>query len=78
MSDKTKISSVDLRGRSTDELSSLCTSKIDELQRMRFKHAMGQLPKTHSIGILRREVARMLTILGQARKTGADAGKEVQ
>ena len=58
-----QIAATELRERGDAELKSLLTGKAEELQKARFKHSLGQLRATHQLGSLRREVARIETIL---------------
>lgn len=58
-----QIAAKQLRERGEAELESLLASKADELQKARFKHALGQLRTTHTLRSLRREVARIETVL---------------
>lgn len=39
-----------------------------ELMEFRFQGAIGQLSENHRVGDLRREVARLLTVLGERRR----------
>lgn len=60
-----QIAAKELRERGDAELRSLLTGKAEELQKARFKHALGQLRMTHQLQVLRREVARIETILSE-------------
>lgn len=53
----------ELRSRSEAELRSLLASKTEELHKMNFKHALGQLQQTHMLKLLKRDVARLETVL---------------
>ena len=53
----------DFRERSAAELESLMTAKSEELQKVGFKHALGQLRETHRIGVLRKDIAMIKTVL---------------
>ncbi len=66
---KQSIPAKELRERADAELESLLKSKTEELQKARFKHALGQLPKTHTLKTLKREVARIETVLHQRATT---------
>ena len=55
----------ELRGRGAAELESLVVQKREELQQVRFKHALGQLQETHKIKALRRDIACLQTVLGE-------------
>ncbi len=54
-----------LNGMSQDELKTALRTNAEEQMKLRFRHASRQLEKTSQIGILRREFARMKTILTQ-------------
>ncbi len=58
-----QIAASELRERGEAELASLLVGKAEELQKARFKHALGQLRTTHQLKALRREVARIETVL---------------
>lgn len=62
---KTKQSTgvAELANRSDEELKALVRTKRTEIHRAKFKQAMGQLPKTHVKALLRKDVARILTVL---------------
>jgi len=55
----------EMQSRSEAELSSLLAEKREELQNVNFKHALGQLANTSLLGSLKRDVARLNTILRQ-------------
>ena len=53
----------ELADRSDAELRSLGASKAEEFQKAKFKHALGQLDKTHMLRSLRQDIARINTVL---------------
>jgi large subunit ribosomal protein L29 len=53
----------ELRERGDAELQSLLASKREELHGAKFKQALGQLRETHTIKFLRRDIARLQTLL---------------
>lgn len=55
----------ELRSRSADELESLMNQKTDELHSAKFKNALGQLDKPHRMKQLRRDIARLKTVLNE-------------
>jgi len=61
----------ELRDRNDAELKSLMQSKVDELQKTRFKHALGQLSETHALKTLRRDIARLQTVLNERSREQA-------
>ena len=58
----------EIRDRSDAELRSLLDSKVEELHKAKFKHALGQLRETHVLGFLKRDVARLNTVLRERTK----------
>jgi large subunit ribosomal protein L29 len=57
----------DLRGRTEDELNDQLLALKKEQFNLRFQKASGQLENTARVGIIRRDIARIKTILGQRR-----------
>jgi large subunit ribosomal protein L29 len=57
-----------LRDRNEAEMLSLLGTKQEELQKLRFKQALRQPVKTHEIVLLRRDIARLNTVLTEKRK----------
>lgn len=55
----------EMQSRSDSELKSLLAEKREELHGARFKHALGQLTNTSLLGSLKRDIARLNTILKQ-------------
>ena len=55
----------DLRNLSTQELESFLTESEENIVRLRFQVALGQLANTASIQTLRKDIARMKTLLHQ-------------
>ncbi len=58
----------ELLGRSADELESLMNQKVDALHAAKFKNALGQLDKPHTMKQLRRDIARLKTVLTEKSK----------
>jgi len=65
----------DLRELTDDMLQARLLETKDELFKIRFTHATGQLDKYHRIPELRRDVARISTLLRQ-REIAAAEGQE--
>ena len=67
----------DLRSRTVDEL----TEEVDTLGReifnLRFQRASGQLENTARVRLVRRDIARIKTILGERRRQSVQ-GQSVQ
>ncbi len=72
------VAAKELRERGDAELKSLLATKIEELQKARFKHALGQLRTTHTLKALKRDVARIETVLGQRATKAAEKPAEVK
>jgi len=58
----------EIRDLGEDELAQKIRETRDELFNARIKHATGQLEDTARLGRLRRDVARMSTVLQQKRE----------
>jgi large subunit ribosomal protein L29 len=58
----------DLRTRSDDELSEQVDNLTKETFNLRFQRASGQLENTARVRQVRREIARIKTILGERRR----------
>jgi large subunit ribosomal protein L29 len=63
----------ELRKRADAELRSLLSAKIEELQKARFKHALGQLRETHTLKVLKRDISRLRTVLTEKGRGKAEA-----
>ena len=57
----------ELRGKSADELQSHLVELQKERFALRMQKATGQLAKTHEARRVRREIARVNTVLGQQK-----------
>ena len=67
-----------LRKKSADELGSHLLDLQKEQFSLRMQKATGQLNKTHEARRVRREIARVNTLLGQAQSGQAAPGKNKQ
>ena len=63
--------SEEIRKLSMDELRAKLSDTREELMKLRFQQVTGQLTDTSRLRTLRRDVARMETILAQTQKTTA-------
>lgn len=63
----------DLRGKSTDELNDQLLQLKKEQFNLRFQKASGQLDNTARVRVVRRDIARIKTILGQQTVSAASA-----
>ncbi|GIW26314.1 50S ribosomal protein L29 [Meiothermus sp.] len=67
----------ELRKLSVAELQKRIRDTKKELMELRFQASIGQLEKNHRVSEARREIARMMTILGEkAEKHRAQEGVE--
>lgn len=56
---------VEIRKLSTVELNERARSVSEELMKLRFRKGTGQVEQSHRFGQLKRELARIRTVLGQ-------------
>jgi large subunit ribosomal protein L29 len=61
----------DLRAKSADELGDQLTKLKKEQFNLRFQKANGQLEKTARVRVVRREIARISTVLNEQRRKAA-------
>jgi large subunit ribosomal protein L29 len=67
---------VDVRAKSDDELKGQLLDLRKEAFNLRFQTSSGQLENTARVGVVRRDIARIKTILGDRGRTVAAAVKE--
>jgi len=61
----------DFRHKSADELNAELTKLKKEQFNLRFQRANGQLEKTNRVRVVRKDIARIMTVLNeQGRKAG--------
>ena len=60
--------SADLRNLKSGEIDTKLADAREELMKLRFQQVMGQLTDTSRLRILRRDIARMQTVLKQQTK----------
>ncbi|ASK35135.1 50S ribosomal protein L29 [Alloalcanivorax mobilis] len=53
----------ELKDKSVDELRSQQLELLEQQFKLRMKHASGQLSQSHQLGVVRRDIARVKTIL---------------
>ena len=58
----------ELRGKTAEELNSFVQTRQIDLARLKFRHAAGQLEKTHDLKKLKKEVARIKTVAKEKEK----------
>jgi len=70
---KRKESLSELRGLTIEKLKEKAAGVSEELMKLRFRNAMGQLEQSHMIGSLKKELARIKTVITENEKSGAAA-----
>ena len=73
---KKRLDAADLRAQSADELGDALTRLKKEQFNLRFQRANGQLESTNRARTVRRDVARIETVLGEQRRK--EAAKEAK
>ncbi|MGQ9369687.1 50S ribosomal protein L29 [Azospirillum sp. ST 5-10] len=63
----------DIRAKSDDELNDQLLQLKKEQFNLRFQRASGQLENTARVGVVRRDIARIKTILGERQRSAAAA-----
>lgn len=66
---------VEIRKLSVDELKAKLSDSREELMKYRFQQVTGQLTDTSRIRMLRRDIARMETILQELTPTAVQEGE---
>ena len=66
---------VDFRGKTDDELTDALATLKKEQFNLRFQRASGQLESTNRVRVVRRDIARIKTILGERGRTAAAQAK---
>lgn len=64
----------EIRALSKEELQGKLADAREELMKLRFQQVTGQLTDTSRLPILRRQIARMITILGEQEKATPQEG----
>ncbi len=70
---KTASKADDFRAKSADELATQLTDLKKEQFNLRFQRANGQVENTGRIRVLRRDIARIQTVLNEQRRAPAKA-----
>jgi len=65
-----------IREMSTGEIETKLTDAREELMKLRFQQVTGQLTDTSHLRILKREIARMMTILREQPEAETVEGEE--
>jgi large subunit ribosomal protein L29 len=63
----------DFRGQTDDELKDAIASLKKEQFNLRFQKASGQLEATGRVQVVRRDIARIKTVLGERGRTASQA-----
>lgn len=71
---KTASKADDMRAKSSDELSSELSNLVKERFNLRFQRANGQVENTGRIRVLRRDIARIQTVLNEQRRAAQAKG----
>ena len=66
----------EIREMQVEQLRSKLSDTREELMKLRFQQVTGQLTDSSRLRILRRDIARMETILNQSLRTAAAKGQE--
>ena len=61
----------DLRGKSVDELNQLIEDFKAELFTLRFQNSTGQLEQPHKIRAVKKDIARVFTVINEKKKEEA-------
>jgi len=64
----------EIREMQVEQLSSKISDAREELMKLRFQQVTGQLTDTSRMRILRRDIARMETILNQSQRAAGTEG----
>ena len=66
----------EIRQMQVEQLRAKISDTREEMMKLRFQQVTGQLTDSSRIRILRRDIARMETILNQSLRAAATEGKE--
>jgi len=76
MAKKNTVVAEDLRAKSADELSDQLIKLKKEQFNLRFQRANGQLEKTNRIRTVRRDIARVETVMSESRNKAAQQDRK--
>lgn len=65
----------DIREMTTDELHDKLNDTREELMKLRFQQATGELTDTSRLRVTRRQVARLMTLIGERERAASKEGK---
>jgi large subunit ribosomal protein L29 len=66
-----EMKAADVRAKSVDELKSELTELRKEQFNLRFQRASGQLENTSRVRAVRRDIARIMTVLGERQRAAS-------
>ncbi len=66
----------EIRKMTAEEIQAKLADTREELMKMRFQQVTGQLTDTNRLGSLRRDIARMETILREMAQTPVEEGEK--
>lgn len=64
----------EIRGLSVEEIEEKLNDAQQEMMNLRFQYVMGQITDTSRFKVVRRDIARMMTVLGE--REGAKEAKD--
>ena len=76
MADNKAMNAEDVRAKTSDELVDTLRDLKKEQFNLRFQRATGQQENTSRSRVIRRDIARIKTVLGQRRRESASAAAE--
>ncbi len=76
MADNKAMKAEDVRAKTSDELVDTLRDLKKEQFNLRFQRATGQQENTSRSRVIRRDIARIKTVLGQRRRESASAAAE--
>ena len=65
----------DIRDMTTDELHGKLNDTREELMKLRFQQATGELTDTSRLRVTRRQVARLMTLISERERATSKEGK---
>jgi len=65
----------EIRALSTDEIKAKLVDAREELMKLRFQQVTGQLTDTSRLRLMRRDIARMLTVINERERTAEVEGE---
>lgn len=72
---KNTVKTADVRAKTDKELETRLTDLRKEQFNLRFQRATGQLANTARVGLIRKEIAKITTVMGERTRKAANKGK---